>query len=298
MPTRRSVKGMRKATPPAQKTPITPTAPVQAPRENGAGEGGVGEREHVPAQKEETTTQEAPAKATTRKTAVQKENARKNAKASAKVTAKASHKRKRVSPVRVIVASLCVVLVAALGVCTWFALDRWCFHDDALDIQGTWFIYNTQVSIPITENTMGISDDAVYEYTIDTQAKTVTYSIGNLSGTSHYRFSPDRTQIALIEDGKRVFTSTLFDDVSWWTSHIGDVILGTDVLPGPVQSNVVLLTRQPRSDETESAHTNSSSETGANTEANESAEAEASESDEANESAEASTANTTREANA
>lgn len=158
-----------------------------------------------------------------------------------------------VSPVRILVIFLCVVFVAALGTCIWVAVDRWCTHDDAHDIQGTWYIYGTNVSIPIGESTMGISQDAVYDYTIDTKAKTVTYSIGNLSGTSHYRFSPDRTKIALIEDGKRVFTATLLDDISWWASNVGNFISGVDVLPGPLESDVVMLTREANSPDEERA---------------------------------------------
>ena len=78
----------------------------------------------------------------------------------------------------------------------------------------------------------------------------VTYAIGNLTGTSHYRFSQDRTELALIEDGKKVFTATLLDDISWGFSSLKEMLAGNHVLPGPVQSNVVLLTKTPLSAQT------------------------------------------------
>ena len=149
------------------------------------------------------------------------------------------------SPARIALSVAIGVFAAFVVACIALPVDRWWVHDDAQDIQGTWYIYDTEVAIPIGPDTIGISEDAVYEYTIDTQAKTVTYRIGNLTGTSHYRFSSDRSQIALIEDGKKVFTATLFDDISWWFTSLANAISGKLVLPGPLQSNVIMLTRTP-----------------------------------------------------
>ncbi len=149
------------------------------------------------------------------------------------------------SPARIALSVAIGVFAAFIVACIALAVDRWWVHDDAQDIQGTWYIYDTEVAIPIGPDTIGVSEDAVYEYTIDTQAKTVTYSIGNLTGTSHYRFSSDRSQIALIEDGKKVFTATLFDDISWWFTSLANAISGKLVLPGPLQNNVIMLTRTP-----------------------------------------------------
>ena len=149
------------------------------------------------------------------------------------------------SPARIALSVAIGVFAALVVACVALAVDRWWVHDDAQDIQGTWYIYDTEVAIPIGPDTIGVSEDAVYEYAIDTQAKTVTYRIGNLTGTSHYRFSSDRSQIALIEDGKKVFTATLFDDISWWFTSLANALSGKLVLPGPLQSNVIMLTRTP-----------------------------------------------------
>ena len=157
--------------------------------------------------------------------------------------------KKRHSFLHIALAVVGGVFAALVIVCAAIAVDRWFVHDDAQDIQGTWYIYGTEVAVPISENTIGIAEGTEYRYTIDTQAKTVTYSIGNLTGTSHYRFSSDRTQIALIEDGKKVFTATLFDDISWWFASLGTALSGETVLPGPLQSNVIMLTRTPLSTE-------------------------------------------------
>lgn len=160
-------------------------------------------------------------------------------------TQKRGARKQKRSAARIALAVVGGVFVALVVVCIAFSFDRWYAHDDAQDIQGTWYIYGTDVSIPISQDVIELSDDAEYRYTIDTQAKTITYSIGNLSGTSHYRFSNDRSCVALIEDGKKVFTATLLDDVSWWFSSLGTALSGNVVLPGPLQSNVVMLTRVP-----------------------------------------------------
>lgn len=153
--------------------------------------------------------------------------------------------KKEKSPLRIAAAVLCGVVAALIVVSVAFLVDRWAMHDDAADMQGTWYIHGTSASVPIGSNTIGLSADTSYKYTLDDKAKTITYTIGNLSGVSHYRFSPDRSMVALLEDGKTVFTATLIDDVSWWFSSMGTLIKGDIVLPGPQQSNVVMLSRNP-----------------------------------------------------
>ena len=149
----------------------------------------------------------------------------------------------RHSPLRILLIIAGSIFTLFIIACIALGVHRWCIYDDAQDIQGTWYIYNTKATVPIGQSTIGLSQDTEYNYTIDTQAKTITYSIGNLSGTSHYRFSLDRTQIALIEDGEKVFTATLFDDLSWWASSLSDYLSGKSVLPANEDSNVVILTR-------------------------------------------------------
>ena len=161
-------------------------------------------------------------------------------------------KQKHHSPLRILLIIAGSIFTLFIIACIALGVHRWCIYDDAQDIQGTWYIYNTKATVPIGQSTIGLSEDTEYNYTIDTQAKTITYSIGNLSGTSHYRFSLDRTQIALIEDGEKVFTATLFDDLSWWASSLSDYLSGKSVLPANESSNVVILTRaESSSDEQE-----------------------------------------------
>ena len=42
-----------------------------------------------------------------------------------------------------------------------------------------------------------------------------------------------------------MFTATLFDDISWWFTSLANAISGKLVLPGPLQNNVIMLTRTP-----------------------------------------------------
>lgn len=174
----------------------------------------------------------------------------KGSEAESKIPSRSKKERKPLSPARIALVAVIGVFCALLIACGVFVADRWFLHNDAQDIQGTWYVYGTDIAFPIGESTMVIAEDAVYQYTIDTQAKTVTYAIGNLTGTSHYRFSQDRTELALIEDGKKVFTATLLDDISWGFSSLKEMLAGNHVLPGPVQSNVVLLTKTPLSAQT------------------------------------------------
>ncbi len=153
--------------------------------------------------------------------------------------------KKHHSPLRIFLAILGGIFAALLVAATAFALDRWVLHDDAADLQGTWYLYGTSIEVPIDQKDIVISSDASYRYTIDTTAKTISYSIGNLTGISHYRFSSDRSQVALIEDGKKVFTATLLDDVSWWFTSLRTAFSGEIVLPAPLSGDVVLLSRTP-----------------------------------------------------
>ena len=170
-------------------------------------------------------------------------------------------KQKHHSPLRILLIIAGSIFTLFIIACIALGVHRWCIYDDAQDIQGTWYIYNTKATVPIGQSTIGLSEDTEYNYTIDTQAKTITYSIGNLSGTSHYRFSLDRTQIALIEDGEKVFTATLFDDLSWWASSLSDYLSGKSVLPANESSNVVILTRaESSSDEREESDADEATE--------------------------------------
>ena len=121
---------------------------------------------------------------------------------------------------------LIVAVVAAVGVFSW---DRWLRHDDALDIQGTWVVSGTSDTVVIDADSIWISDDVAYSYTIDTKAKTITFTFGNLSGAARYWFSSDRSELILVDGQNYTWISTLVQDVGLCASQVASVF--TDAEP-------------------------------------------------------------------
>ena len=98
---------------------------------------------------------------------------------------------------RTVLALVFLFLVVAASLFAW---NRWFRYDDALDIQGSWRDVQTGNVMEVNENCIKLAEDAVYEYRIDTVEKTITYTFGDATGQSSYRFSEDRRQLVL-EDG-------------------------------------------------------------------------------------------------
>ncbi len=120
---------------------------------------------------------------------------------------------------RVVFGCLLALVVASAGILAW---DRWFRHDDNADMQGTWKLANTTVLVVIDSDEIVLSSDVRYEYTLDTWAKTITFTFGSLNGFGRYQFSPDRS-ILIIVDGEpsdivgdfaREFGLKPFDEVS------------------------------------------------------------------------------------
>lgn len=98
---------------------------------------------------------------------------------------------------RVALACIFAFLVLAASLFVW---NRWYRFDDVADIQGTWRDINSGATMEVNEFYIKLAEDAVYEYSIDTNAKSIHYFFGGNEGFSSYRFSEDRTQLVL-EDG-------------------------------------------------------------------------------------------------
>lgn len=98
---------------------------------------------------------------------------------------------------RVALACIFAFLVLAASLFVW---NRWYRFDDVADIQGTWRDVTSGATMEVNESYIKLADDAVYEYVLDTNAKSIRYTFGNSEGFSSYRFSEDRTQLVL-EDG-------------------------------------------------------------------------------------------------
>ena len=130
------------------------------------------------------------------------------------------------------------VIVAALLVFVGFmAGSRWIRYNDEADMQGSWFVYGTNVPLAFKDGSIVINDSTSYAYRIDPTAKTIEYSLGNLAGGGRYWFNDDRTMLIVTDGSDYTMWSTLADDVSYGFS----CLLGNDDLPATDAS--IVLTR-------------------------------------------------------
>ncbi len=126
--------------------------------------------------------------------------------------------------VRIVVAVVVVAIVVGIAFFSW---NRWLRYDDAADLQGSWQVDGTTSEVVIDGTSMQLSDDVSYDYTIDSGSKTITYTFGSLEGQGRYRFSDDRSQVAIV-DGDYSWRSTLFDDIGWSWGQTLKSIQGKD----------------------------------------------------------------------
>lgn len=132
------------------------------------------------------------------------------------------------------VVALVVIVVAA------FSWDRWLRYDDAADLQGQWRIADTTGLVTIDEGSIHLTEKEAYAYTVDAGAKTLTFTFGDLSGQARYRFSADRTQVA-IQDGEFDAMGTLMSDIAWsWSCLIGAITGQPQTGPDLGESSLVL----------------------------------------------------------
>lgn len=99
--------------------------------------------------------------------------------------------------IRRIVLAVVAVLVVVCAVDVW---NVWFRYADASDFTGTFRDGNSDHAIVINDTHIKLTDTVAYSYTLDTDAKTVHFSIGNYTGTSSYRFSDDRQTLVLSDD--------------------------------------------------------------------------------------------------
>lgn len=124
-------------------------------------------------------------------------------------SAKKPRKRFGRTVIIVLVAILCVYLLG-------FSWNQWMRGDDEIDIQGVWQIAGTENTVTITQDYIQLTPDVKYPYTVDTAAKTITFTFADLSGTGRYRFSIDRNQLAIIEGPDFSAIGNTFSDIFWF----------------------------------------------------------------------------------
>lgn len=110
-----------------------------------------------------------------------------------------------------IVVALVAIVFAVTALFSW---DRWLHYDDAVDLQGEWTVAGGSGTVTIDGGSIHLTDAEAYSYTMDSGAKTLSFTFGDLNGTARYRFSADRSQLA-IQDGDYGFLDTLGADIVW-----------------------------------------------------------------------------------
>ena len=98
--------------------------------------------------------------------------------------------------------------------------------------------------VTIDEGSIHLTDKEAYAYAMDSGAKTLTFTFGDLSGQARYRFSADRTQVA-IQDGSFGMFDTITSDIAWsWSCLIG-MITGQPQTSPSLGEGSLVLSREP-----------------------------------------------------
>lgn len=176
---------------------------------------------------------------------------------------------------KVIAAVLLVIVVALAAVTVYASMTRWVLVDDAADIKGSWHLSGEPVSVTITDDEMDLAGKATYQYTINTQSKIISETLGNMQGTARYRFSEDRNSVALVDGGSDDWWGNAMIDLKWYADCLISKITGgkePDLLggdsgiiiyregydaPGVVTSMVVGSTSEVEGSETAAANASS-----------------------------------------
>ncbi len=153
-------------------------------------------------------------------------------------------KRQRKKVVRRIMWALFGLFMAGVAaLLVVFVLNRWYTYDDAADMVGTWRLEGTDMQVEITEDTIRLTDEVAYKYTIDPADKTIAFKFGNMEGQGRYRFSLDRQELS-ITDGSFDFWGTLLSDMPWTLAAALSQVFGVGTLTPGVGDGVTALTRE------------------------------------------------------
>ena len=152
--------------------------------------------------------------------------------------AEAKPRRKR-WPFIVVGALLAVVLLAVGG----FSWDRWLRYDDASEFQGSWQTHGATAVVVIDGESIKLTEDVTWAYTLDTGAKTIAFTFGNMEGTGRYRFSLDRSQLIITDGDGYTWLSTLTDDIAWQFDQLMRAIQGQPQAEPPSADEATVLDR-------------------------------------------------------
>ncbi|MCD8316120.1 MAG: hypothetical protein LUB61_01755 [Eggerthellaceae bacterium] len=110
----------------------------------------------------------------------------------------------------------------------FFCYYRWGMYDDALQLQGKWYVSDTSIPIEITKEDIELSNGNKYTYEVDSESKTIMLTYDDKEGHVHYRFSLDRTTVALV-DGNISWLESLLDDFFWTIKALVGELFHNDV---------------------------------------------------------------------
>lgn len=139
-------------------------------------------------------------------------------------------------------AILVVLVIVAAGAFSW---DRWFRYDDADDFVGEWSVVGEPTTVVIDGQTIELTDGASFPYTLDTGAKTIEFTFGNWSGEGRYRFSSDRSQLVIVEEGDCSWSSTLFDDIALTFDDLVRAVQGRSPIEYSTHEGMNVLSRLP-----------------------------------------------------
>lgn len=110
------------------------------------------------------------------------------------------------------------LLMSLLCVCACAAFLAGCSSSDTTDIQGQWKVGDSDVTCVFTDTELKMVG-STFGYTLDTGAKTISYTNGGLdAGSAEYSFSDDKQTLTLVEDSgngdgeKKTTTFTKIDN--------------------------------------------------------------------------------------
>lgn len=144
-------------------------------------------------------------------------------------------------PVVAVLVAIAVVVVT-VGSFSW---NRWLRYDDAADFQGAWYANGTTSLVTVDGQEIHLTSDVAYGYTLDTGAKTITFTFGDLQGQGRYRFSADRSELVITDGDGFSFWGNLFSDIGW---QFGQLITGLQGKEAPREEavdGVTVLDRTP-----------------------------------------------------
>ena len=132
------------------------------------------------------------------------------------------------------------IIVVVVSVFSW---GRWLRYDDAADFQGMWYANGTTSIVTVDGEKIHLTDDVAYNYTLDTGAKTITFTFGQMEGHGRYRFSVDRSELVIIDGNDFSFWGNLFSDIAWQLDQAIRSMQGQEIEREAVVDGVTVLDR-------------------------------------------------------